>query len=475
MVNENVDGMLLSRISKLFVDRDDMMASEALSRRRAHNVTLICGADVGESYTLQLAVLTAASLAARCFPGAVRVALDDRTAASPLLLWPSLCLTLGQTLSGIVGTSGLCACHDLSAGRATVVFGDATAPDRALRVTFDGWISAIGPAATVDRLPERDFCALSGLLSASLAVSEIFMSFAEISIEATRRPIALSLWRPGADVRDPAAQGVPVEFLPKRLWVLGLGHLGNAYLWALAALPYRYAGEVEIILNDFDMVEPENSETGLLFTDAAHAQYKTRVCSTWLEKRGFQTRIVERRFDEHFRCQSGEPQLALCGFDKNTARRSLETANFHRVIDSGLGGRADNFDALTIHTLPNSRPASELWPDISSEEEDAEEKRMTQVARHSTAYAALERDECGRFELAGQSVAIPFVGTTAASFVLAETVRLFHEGPAYPDLKLRLATPGELQATSCGMHTTQNVNSGMLSDFAASRDHKGDS
>ena len=75
----------------------------------------------------------------------------------------------------------------------------------------------------------------------------------------------------------------------------------------------------------------------------------------------------------------------------------------------------------------------------------------------------------------GQSVAIPFVGTTAASFVLAETVRLFHEGPAYPDLKLRLATPGELQATSCGMHTTQNVNSGMLSDFAASRDHKGDS
>ena len=360
MVNEGAVGIGLSRISKLLVDRDDMPVEEVFERRQAHSVTLICGTDVGMSHTLQLAVLTAASLASRCFPGAVRVVLDERLEASPLLLWPSLCLTLGQALSEIVGAPGLSAYHDLGGNRGTVVFGDATAPNRALRVTFDGWIAATGPAATVERLPERDFCALSGLLSASLAVSEIFMSFAEISVEATRRPIAVSLWRPDADVHDPAAQGVPVEFLPKKLWVLGLGHLGNAYLWALAALPYRDAGEVEVILNDFDRVEPENVETGLLFTEAAHAQYKTRVCSTWLEKRGFRTRIVERRFDDHYCCQSDEPRLALCGFDKNSARRSLETVNFLRVIESGLGGRADNFDALTIHTLPNSRPASEL-------------------------------------------------------------------------------------------------------------------
>ena len=377
------------------------------------------------------------------------MALDDRLVTSPLLMWPSLSLTFGQALCGIVGAPGLITCHDRSGDRgAAVVFGDATSPNRALRVTFDGWIAATGPAATVGRLPERDGCVLSGILAASLAVSEIFMSFAEITVEATRRPIALSLWRPDADVRDPLAQGVPVQFLPKKLWVLGLGHLGNAYLWALAALQYQDAGEVKVVLNDFDRVKPENVETGLLFTDAAHTQYKTRICSTWLEKRGFRTRIVERRFDEHFRCQSDEPQLALCGFDQNPARRFLETAKFLRVIESGLGGTVDNFDALTVHTLPNSRPVSELWPDISSKEEAAEVKRLTQVAQHSTAYAALGRDECGRFELAGQSVAVPFVGTTAASFVLAEAVRQFHDGPAYPDLKLRLATPSELQATS---------------------------
>lgn len=457
MVNESEDGMRLSRISKLFVDRDDMKVREALLRRQNHSVTLICGLDVAESYTLQLAVLTAASLAARCFPGAVRVALDDRLSASPLLLWPTLQLTLGQALSEIVGVRGLSSCHDLSSDHGTLVFGDATAPKRALRVTFDGWIAEIGPATTVDRLPERGFCALAGLLSASLAVSEIFMSFAEISVEATRRSIAVSLWRPDADVHDPAAQGVPIQFLPKELWLLGLGHLGNAYLWALGALPYRDTREIEIFLNDFDRVDPENIETGLLYTDAVCSRYKTRVCSAWLEERGFRTRIVERRFDEDFRCQADEPQLALCGFDKNPARRSLATANFDRVIESGLGGMADNFDVLTVHTLPNARPATELWPDPPSEEEAVEVKRLTQVAQDSTAYAALEPDECGRFNLAGQSVAVPFVGTAAASFVLAETVRLFHDGPAYPDLKLRLATPSELRATSCGTYAAQNV------------------
>lgn len=457
MVNESGAAIRLSRISKLFVDRDGIMAPEALLRRQDQSVTLICGSDIGESYTLQLAVLTAASLAARCFPGAVRVALDDRQKALPLLLWPTLDLTLGQALSAIVGAAGLSSRYDLSSDRGTLVFGDANAPNRALRVTFDGWIAAIGPATTVNRLPERDFCPLSGLLSASLAVSEIFLSFAEISIEATRRPIAISLWRPEADVRDPVAQGVPMEFLPKNLWVLGLGHLGNAYLWALGALPYRDVGEVEVFLNDFDRVDPENVETGLLFSDSALKQYKTRVCSSWLEKRGFQTRIVERRFDEHFRCQADEPQLALCGFDKNPPRRSLETAKFLRVIESGLGGRADNFDVLAMHTLPNPRPAAELWPDYSPEERAAEVKRLTQVAQDSTAYAALEGDECGRFELAGQSVAVPFVGTTAASFVIAEAVRLFHNGPAYSNLKTRLGTPSELRATSCGTYTAQSV------------------
>ena len=55
------------------------------------------------------------------------------------------------------------------------------------------------------------------------------------------------------------ALGMQVEFLPREFWALGLGHLGNAYLWSLATLPYPQSRrDVEIFLNDFDRVEPEN-------------------------------------------------------------------------------------------------------------------------------------------------------------------------------------------------------------------------
>lgn len=65
--------------------------------------------------------------------------------------------------------------------------------ERALRATFDGWTAKVGPAAAVARLPEREYCLLSGILAASLAISELFLDFAEVSIEAARRTLALFL------------------------------------------------------------------------------------------------------------------------------------------------------------------------------------------------------------------------------------------------------------------------------------------
>ena len=442
----------LSRISKLLADRDDLPLPEVLRRRRAHRVTLMCGPDVASSYTLQLAVMTATVVASRCFPGAIVAALDERTAAAPLRVWPSLRLTLGDALLRL----GATVTTDLAGTVSSmVVFGNAASPSRALRVTFDGWIAATGPAGLLDRMREREFCSLSGVLAGSLAVSEVFMSFAQISIEATRRPVALSLWRPEADVRSDAAQGVPVQVLPKELWALGLGHLGNAYLWTLAGLPYARPAEVKVFLADFDEVEPDNADAGVLFT-ADTRGLKTRVCGAWLEERGFRTRLVERRMNSRFRRGDDEPGLALCGFDSNPARRGIATAEFLRVIESGLGGTADNFDTISLHTLPNARSAAELWPDASPDEQRADIARRQRIAQESTAYASLD-DECGRFELAGKAVAVPFVGTAAASFVIAEALRLYHDGPAYTDFKLRLATPSDLSANASGSYSIEDI------------------
>jgi hypothetical protein len=427
----------ISRISKLAIDRDQADPAEVLARRQAFAIMLCCGDDVASSYTLQLAVLTAAATASRCFPGAVRVGISSQLAHAPLLIWPWLGLTFGQALAEILGPEAAIAGQPVQ-GRA-LLFGNVPATKGALRVTFDGWIALVGPAVTVDRLPEREYFSAVGILAASLAVSELFLSFADINLEATRRPVGLSLWRPDLDVRDPEALGIPVQYLPRELWVLGLGHLGNAYLWTLATLPFPEPKQVEFALFDFDRVVKDNVETGVLFAERFISRFKAHACDCWLKQRGFeQSRLVERRFDATFRLQDGEPKLALCGFDTNEARRDMRDAGFLRVVESGLGGTINNFDTISFHTMPNPRPLEELWPDLSKEEQQKIEAEQERVADHNQGYQKLAGDTCGRRDLAGKSVAVPFVGTTSASLVIAEAVKLFHDGPAYHEMRISL-------------------------------------
>ncbi|HVB16640.1 MAG TPA: hypothetical protein VNF04_08920 [Stellaceae bacterium] len=428
----------LSRVSKLFVDRDHLPEDKALARRRAFAVTLVCGPDVANSYVLQLAALTAANNASRCFPGAVKVMADPVLRAAPLKIWPSLKTTFGQMLMTYVGTSALTAPEEIA--RQAILIGDVPEIDGALRLTFDGWIAKVGPAREVVRMPEREFCSVAGVLAASLAISELFMSFAEVSVEATHRTVGLSLWRPDLAIADTEALGIPVQFLPRELWALGLGHLGNAYLWSLATLPYADPKAVTFTLGDFDKVEIDNYETGLLFDERSNG-LKTRICAEWLEARGFETRLVERRIDAEFRCRVDEPQLALCGFDKNESRRDIASARFGKLIESGLGDTSDNFDTISVHTLPNRRSLDDLWPVLTPEQIETRRLERERFVRENPAYSNLGDDECGKVELAGKSVAVPFVGTVAATLVVAEALRLFHEGPAYTDLKLRLGTP----------------------------------
>ena len=432
----------LSRISKLFADRDSLPTEEGLRIRQQFGVTLVAGADVAASYMLQLSVLTAAKIAVRCFPGAVRVALPAQVDSASTLLWPDLRdrPSFGALLGQIVGTRNVVPDRDDLPHGSVLLFGDAPETAGALRVTFDGWVAMTGPVSRVARLPERSHCSLAGILAAALGVSELFLSFADVSLEATRRTVALSLWRPDLDHSHPDAIGPVVKWLPSQAWVLGLGHLGNAYLWALGTLPYERANAARIFLNDFDSVVVENIETGLLFTQADLKRTKARTCAAWLEGRGFPTRLLERRFDSHFRCQHDEPRLALCGFDSNPPRRELASAEFAQVIESGLGGTSNNFDTLSLHILPNPRCVHKLWPDLSEEEEKRREAYQDRMAQENEAYARSGLDERGRFEFAGKSIAVPFVGATAGCFVVAEALRSFHDGPAYTDIKLRLGT-----------------------------------
>ena len=345
--------MKLSRISKLLVDSEELSVSEAQARRGRFAVTLLCGPDVGRSRTLQLAVLTAASIATRCFPGAVKVILDKALAGSDLVLPPLIQGSLAAELADLIGPGNLYFSADTEATGKVLLFGNAPSLPGSLRVTFDGWIAQVGPVAAISRLAERPHCALSGVLAGALAVSEVFLSFAELNISATRRNIGLSLWRPDLPYAHPEAQGPQVEFLPRDLWILGLGHLGNAYLWSLAALPYSEPDSAVIYLNDFDTVEAENFETGLIFTPSDGVISKPGSVASGWKRADFVHGWWSALLALNFRCRAVEPiepRLALCGFDSNPARRMLPDANFAHVMESGLGGTKHNFDTISFHS-----------------------------------------------------------------------------------------------------------------------------
>lgn len=405
-----------SRISKFHVDAQELSPAEADRLRAGHRVTLVLGEEVAGSATLQAAVLTAAATAVRCFPGAV----DFRASSNPpvIVAWP--------------GRRGLCdilvelgaakAQHANTPASSNIFFGSQCEPAHGLQVTFDRWVGAVAPVSDGFRLRERDGCTIAGVLAGSLAIAEEFFRFALVHPEASLRQVGLSLWNPLEPWRADAAAGPMLAYLPSEFWLLGLGHLGQAYLWTLGLLPFSAPRSVELMLTDFDRVVPANFETGLLSHADHDGRLKTRVAMNWLEARGFKTRLVERAFDERTCRQKGEPRLALAGFDGSGPRWALDHAGFAHVIDCGLGGSADNFETIAFHTLPHPDfSAEQLWPQAGQADNV---DRARALSQSNAVYEQIRLEHgCGEFELASRSVAVPFVGTTAASLALAEAAR----------------------------------------------------
>ena len=56
--------------------------------------------------------------------------------------------------------------------------------------------------------------------------------------------------------------------LSTRLLLLGIGHLGQAYAWALGMLPYARPEEAEFGLMDFDRIVEGNAATGCSLSPA---------------------------------------------------------------------------------------------------------------------------------------------------------------------------------------------------------------
>ena len=416
----------LHRHIKLALDTGEAESLEEAQRLfQSYCLGIVVGSNVAYSATLQAAVLTAVNTGRRSFLGGVCV---EGTLDVPLLVPWGRCRTLGEAVVDLQGVVTECA-----PGVPRIVIGGERIPpgdaEFAVRATFDGWCGGVAPLGQDLRLPEQQECVPAGVLAGALGVSEAFQFVRGDNALAGRRDVGMSLWQPDKSISwlDTNEVGPTIERLPASVWLIGLGHLGQAFLWTLGLLPYASPKEVRLVLQDFDELVESNDSTSLLTTRARLGEKKTRAMAAWCESRGFRTSIVERRFADDFRVAGDEPRVALCGVDNAPSRADLEDVGFERVIEAGLGAGTQEYLAFQTHTFPARGSARDRWGAQRHQANGnhvADNPAYRKLAQHGL-------DDCGITTLAGRTVGASFVGATTAALVVAELMRMAIGGDQY--------------------------------------------
>lgn len=422
----------LHRLAKSLADSGEAKtleaAHEAFSR---YGIRFVVHDSAMADPALQMISLTAINASSRSFMGNVSISgcIDDKLSVRGFE---------GRTLRQLAILLGVNVEVCGAEAWPTIFIGAdaANAPAGSIRPWAEGWRFGLGPRNCNARL--KAF-APAGVAAAGLAVSEAFSILRGDNAYAGRRQLDLSLWSP----TDPTMLGPPDEVAMPSAWLVGLGHLGQAFAWTMGFI--RPSTEA-VYLQDFDLVTESSLSTSMLCTVADIGNAKIGVVSDWLSARGYKTVSLARRLDSAQRVGAGEPRIALFGVDNAAARRVFEGAGFEFIVDAGLGSGFKDFRALRVRTFPGPSTAANLWA------------RDADVGDHKTmpAYQRLlaeGAEPCGVTTLASRAVGAPFVGCVAAGYAVAELVKHEMDGSARAVIDINLRDPSAIQAVSSTVAT----------------------
>lgn len=422
------DAESMHRLAKIALDAGEVDSPDAaLALFSRYRLRIHLGHGWADTLAGQACFLSAMNTSARAFLGGVEVHGDlDAVLNVPLFDGRRSCDVV-EELGGVIASTPV-------TNQPTITIGEAPQDlpkGFCVRLGWDGWCASIAPADQRRSLACRRDNPIAGVAAAALGVNEAFLYVRGDLLEAGHRTVGLSLWNPLAVGDWRVHDGPDLQYLPQALWLVGLGHLGQAYAWTLAMLPYPKA-RAHLVLQDFDKAAKSNLSTCMLLSAADLGKRKVRVVAERLERAGFTTALVERRFGPDHRVLAGEPTTALIGVDNVAARRDLDTANFSSVVEAGLGSGFRDFRNIRTHTFPGPRQPSRIWT------ADAGAQAGVELNDAYKKLAAERGDLCGMTLLASRAVATPFVGTMAATLVLAEVIRPLHGGGIHAALDLQM-------------------------------------
>lgn len=430
MSQDEITGGKLHRLTKLLMDTGEAATIDAAEEKlKGYRLGIHINRDVLDSPAYQAGLLTVINTGRRCFLGGVLIFGDLDV---PLKIPWRRFQTVGEAVKDLQGK----VVDKLDASIPLISFSDKLLEgwegDFGVKPAIRGWSGGILPIQDQFDFSGKEMFTPAGVLAGALAVSEAFQFVRGGNSTVGHRSVGISLWKPSRDAdwlnADP---GPNLSYLPQKLWLIGLGNLGQAYLWTLGFLPYKADNKlkdnIKFVLQDTDRLEEANDSTSLLTDLSMVGIKKTRAMSDWCEQYGFQTLLIERKFADDLIANDDEPHLALCGVDNAEARATLEKAGFKRIIEAGLGKGVEEYLCFRMHTFPASKSAESYWGQKSGKD-DAE--KLIQQPAYQDLYGRGLVDQCGVTELAGRSVGAPFVGAIASTLVIAEVLRMLNGGDA---------------------------------------------
>ena len=419
-----------SRITKVLTDSNRAGSfPEAEARLNKVRIEVIVGNDQLTTHAGQAATLTAVATARKCFGRVMLVAPNDSAMTHPL--------PIGDTLLRVARNLGA-RISQTPSGRAThsIRIGAVLRTDGwNLRCWWDRWLSG---ARTHDSEPLGDSrLALSGVFSGAIAVRQVFACVLA-GHNIPERDVSVSLWTPWQPANS--SEIGPENFdMPDKLWLLGLGHLGQAYVWNLCFLSTH--GQRLAVLQDDQEVSEENEATSLLVLPGGNeiGVRKARVATPWLESCGWKTELIERRHMGDISLVSDDPPYLLSGVDRIKPRLTLAKHGFPYMVDAGIGHGAADFEGIQFRTVANGKPSDGLWESDS----DVDTERSAQRLLERSAYRELEKQigTCGRVPFLEAGVAVPFVGAAAGAITVAQTIRLASLESVPEFLQMQLGAP----------------------------------
>ena len=396
-----------SRIAKTMTDAAEGAVDFGEAEDRLARVHAVVRVGDHEASTAagQAAALTAVATAMKCFGRAALVQQSDL----PLVR----SLPLGETLGAAAASLGATVLREIPEDASHVIVLDwrSSAAGDFVRCCWNGWNAGVMPPW--EETPVGDGGnSLAGVFAGALATREVFAA-AIGRPRAGQRVSVVSLWEPWNAVEP--SRGPAMIALPSALWFIGLGHVGQGFLWALSFIPSH--GRLAVLQDD-QTVGEENVATGLLTGPNDKNVRKTRVAARWLEAIGWKTSLIERRHYGDIRRTKNDPAIVLTSIDEPRARVDIAGA-FDYMIDAGVGHGPIDFETAQIRVLTKEVDPRGLWSAPEKPKDVSALLERPAYRAHATQF-----DGCGTFALAEASVAVPFVGAAVGALSMAQLLRL---------------------------------------------------